>query len=333
MAHQCTSCGHLFPDGSKEMLSGCPSCGGNKFQFKPGAVEDFDSESAGQSDIEQSDDTDQPPAQPRSSRSPSSPDQHSPSSTPTSSTSTSTPTESPSTSSSRPDASTTRTDSSTRNTSSTRTESSPNTSSRDESTESTGIDGHEWPETARRDPARDEEPQYRPWPSPDGTEEESDRSEPTFGRDAEVVSNERDDDGSEAPAQSTARSDLATSDEVSMAGGAERRSDREKHAPEADQPPQSTHPSQSNQSTQSGGQNRPPQPDSPPESTAPADSTDASVDELRRELNEQFESIRIVSPGHYELNLMELYDREEYIISLREDGRYVIEVPVSWSGD
>ncbi len=27
---------------------------------------------------------------------------------------------------------------------------------------------------------------------------------------------------------------------------------------------------------------------------------------------------------------MELYDREEYIISLREDGRYVIEMPESW---
>ena len=66
---------------------------------------------------------------------------------------------------------------------------------------------------------------------------------------------------------------------------------------------------------------------------APSDPTDATVDQLRRELNEQFESIRIVSPGQYELNLMELYDREEYIISLREDGRYVIEVPDSWSGD
>jgi len=35
MPHQCTNCGHTFPDGSKEMLSGCPECGGNKFQFKP----------------------------------------------------------------------------------------------------------------------------------------------------------------------------------------------------------------------------------------------------------------------------------------------------------
>jgi hypothetical protein len=56
------------------------------------------------------------------------------------------------------------------------------------------------------------------------------------------------------------------------------------------------------------------------------------LDELREELNNQFESIKIVSPGQYELNLMELYDRQEYIISLREDGRYVIEVPDTWEG-
>src|SRR6056297_1778827 len=35
MPHQCTTCGHVFPDGSKEMLSGCPECGGNAFQFHP----------------------------------------------------------------------------------------------------------------------------------------------------------------------------------------------------------------------------------------------------------------------------------------------------------
>jgi len=51
------------------------------------------------------------------------------------------------------------------------------------------------------------------------------------------------------------------------------------------------------------------------------------LDTLRAELNDQFESIKIVSPGEYELNLMELYDREEYIIALEEDGRYVIDVP------
>jgi predicted nucleic acid-binding Zn-ribbon protein len=55
--------------------------------------------------------------------------------------------------------------------------------------------------------------------------------------------------------------------------------------------------------------------------------------DLREELNDQFESIRIVEPGQYELNLMELYDREEYIIALQENGRYVIEVPDAWRSD
>jgi predicted nucleic acid-binding Zn-ribbon protein len=59
-----------------------------------------------------------------------------------------------------------------------------------------------------------------------------------------------------------------------------------------------------------------------------ADRPDLS--KLRRELNDQFESIRVVEPGQYELNLMELYDREEYIIALQEDGRYSIQVPETW---
>jgi Zn-ribbon containing protein len=83
-------------------------------------------------------------------------------------------------------------------------------------------------------------------------------------------------------------------------------------------------------------------PDEVSAETHPADSgaAESSTDDdpeaspdlsaLREELNDQFESIRIVSPGQYELNLMELYEREEHIISLREDGRYVIEVPESW---
>jgi len=54
------------------------------------------------------------------------------------------------------------------------------------------------------------------------------------------------------------------------------------------------------------------------------------LQELREELNDQFESIKILEPGQYELNLMELYDREEHIIALQEDGKYVIEVPDSW---
>ncbi|MCH7662210.1 MAG: hypothetical protein IH933_17125 [Euryarchaeota archaeon] len=54
------------------------------------------------------------------------------------------------------------------------------------------------------------------------------------------------------------------------------------------------------------------------------------LSQLREELNDQFESIRIVDHGQYELNLMELYKREEFIIALQENGRYVIEVPESF---
>lgn len=68
-----------------------------------------------------------------------------------------------------------------------------------------------------------------------------------------------------------------------------------------------------------------------------ADTIDEDVepdmDQLRRELDDQFESIKILQPGEYELNLMELYDREEYIIALREDGRYVIDMPGEWRSD
>ena len=51
------------------------------------------------------------------------------------------------------------------------------------------------------------------------------------------------------------------------------------------------------------------------------------MDELRDTLNEQFEGIKILEPGKYELNLMELYERDEHIISLQEDGRYIIQFP------
>lgn len=71
----------------------------------------------------------------------------------------------------------------------------------------------------------------------------------------------------------------------------------------------------------------------PPEREDVVDIPDAErpdLSELRAELNDQFESIKIVEPGQYELNLMELYDRVEHIIALEEDGRYVIDVPDQW---
>ena len=51
------------------------------------------------------------------------------------------------------------------------------------------------------------------------------------------------------------------------------------------------------------------------------------IEQLQIELSTQFESIKILEPGQYELNLMELYNRDECIIAIQEDGHYVIQVP------
>ncbi|WP_122090741.1 Zn-ribbon domain-containing protein [Halalkalicoccus subterraneus] len=149
MPHQCTECGHTFEDGSKEMLSGCPECGGNKFQFLPDGAE---------SDAK--------------------------------------------------------------------------------------------PETS-------DEP----------------RADPSAA------------DDREDRAQADARSSVVDADEL---------------------------------------------PSSEPDAGSEPDEATSDLSELREELNDQFESIRIVDHGQYELNLMELYKREEFIIALQENGRYVIEVPESF---
>ncbi len=157
MPHQCTTCDRHFPDGSKEMLTGCPECGGNKFQFIP------------QSAIEEAGE--------------------------------------PSEASSAPQAA---------------------LSADDEIIEATE----------------------------------------SFGEDM---------------AQASARSAVVSADEL----------------PEGE----------------------------PTETADGAADESPDMEELRQELDDQFESIKILQPGEYELNLMELYDRPEYIIALEEDGRYVIDVP------
>jgi len=127
----------------------------------------------------------------------------------------------------------------------------------------------------------------------------SDPSSSRSGADSEQVRGRSEED----TAQASARSDVVSPDELDRA---------------------------SRDVTDSSGSDGP-----PPEeyaSDVPAESR-PDIDNLREELNEQFESIRIVSPGQYELNLMELYDRQEYIISLQEDGRYVIEMPDAWGID
>ncbi len=181
MPHECTNCGRVFPDGSTEMLSGCPECGGTKFQYHPETA----------------------------------------------------------------------------------------------------------PETAPEQ------------------ETSADTAEDTVSNTTEAVTPTAEDPPEDA-AQSRARSTTVDPADLPAA------------STESAMPAESDAPSESTQTS------------------ADADSAgeeNEEVAELRTALNDQFESIKIVSPGEYELNLMELYDRDEHIISLMEDGRYAIDVPGRRSGE
>jgi len=40
MPHQCLKCGAVFPDGSPQILRGCPDCGGAKFFYTNSSMSD-----------------------------------------------------------------------------------------------------------------------------------------------------------------------------------------------------------------------------------------------------------------------------------------------------
>ncbi|UTF54587.1 Zn-ribbon domain-containing protein [Natronosalvus rutilus] len=301
MPHQCTTCGRTFPDGSKEMLSGCPNCGGNKFQFAPASSSsatssgtDTDTESAtgGQSggitrasesaSSSESDGDGRGITQSGSgsvSESASGSESGTGSGPRATSTSTST---SPSTSTSTSESTST-------NRTWPQTASEPASSGQDDAP----AEFTEWPESARRPDDRERAEKHTERPAPradDSTVEAGDTHTEPEGS-----------DGDEDAAQASARSDVVSSDELpasSATGPAD-----EKAGPDVE-----------------NGR----------VVSEPTDDERPSLEDLREELNEQFESIKILKPGQYELNLMELYDREEYIVSLQEDGRYVIDVPDSW---
>ena len=265
MPHECTNCGRVFADGSKQMLSGCPDCGGNKFQFKPASA------------------TETPEAD-------STPDTGSGVATP-------------------------------------------------DTAENTTPDGT----TPADESKRDLSPESREWPdhgygSDDAEAVDSDSTEPDVPpSDSTVAPSTRTDDASmstadsedataadtdtgsttddsiEDPAQASARSDVVSPDEIASG------------APSDTAPSEATGASAPSKADADG-----PPADAGGRVIEPASDDRPDLADLREELNDQFESIRIVAPGEYELNLMELYDRTEYIISLQEDGRYVIEVPDTW---
>lgn len=225
MPHKCTGCGTTFEDGSKEMLSGCPNCGGHKFQFNPTESNDRSASFESEHDAPE-------PADPDVS-------------------------------------------------SVAETVGKATTKVRD------FVAGE-----SQSDPAV-------AWPADSDMNSDDESDADIIDADARAIA--RGEFEFEDVAQERARSDVVDPDELS------RQADSDAKAPDSDAGRIVSEPA--------------------------ADATDVGVAELREQLSEQFESIKIVEPGQYELNLMELYDREEYIIALQENGRYVIQVPEQWMGD
>ncbi|RLM56806.1 hypothetical protein DVK02_10010 [Halobellus sp. Atlit-31R] len=352
MPHECTNCGRVFADGSKEMLSGCPNCGGNKFQFRPSSATETDEHSRTVED--RNSEAREPDAASGTTAEPS--DTHPRADTP--STRNDAPDPSPSTGSDAPDPS--PTDSSGGSNAwreaadrvlgnasdadtatpgrkqhaqdSTRDRPDPSrqwvnqrgdgdSSDRSGRTESSSRDRAE--SSSRDRPTRRDQQRSRPDPDADSTDPTSPAPDAASGEpDATRASSDSTSTDSRATispkentAQANARSDVVSPDEIAAAGPDDSDSGTVASAGETDDPA--------------------PDPDEPPTTSEgrviePSSDERPDLDELREELNQQFESIRIVAPGEYELNLMELYDRTEYIISLQEDGRYVIEVPDTW---
>jgi len=203
MPHQCTSCGRGFEDGSQEMLSGCPNCGGNKFQFRP--------------------------------------------------------------------------------------------------------------EGSDSSPPADAEP-----PEPPGSNSTVAK---TVGKTAATV---RDLVGSDEPSVGAPSPDTQSTDDPIRAGPADT-----EDAAQASARGEIVSPDELPSESESESDHRFESTESAADQSAEAEDTQDRPDlkELREELNDQFESIKVLEPGQYELNLMELYDREEYIVALEEDGRYSIQVP------
>jgi hypothetical protein len=341
--HQCTACGHTFEDGSKEMLSGCPSCGGTTFQFRPSGAADDEPPADAPEPPERDDggvaervgrtatamrdwvSSDDPPGSggdaPADGERPARPDA---------------PAETGGDARRRADADGSNSHGEASNHRANAavetagdedvgTDTALNTDTAPNTEPSTTADA-DADTTADTDAGADPEPSSTDWPDPpdvshvrdgrpgrpdaepvdeDGTGEEATTDEEASERDDDaeaptdedglIVADERPVETTEDTAQASARSEMARPDEL----------------PPREEP---AAPSSGRVVSEPSGE----KPD---------------MAELRAELNDQFESIKIVEPGQYELNLMELYDREEYIISLKENGRYVIQMPEDWLGD
>ncbi len=54
---------------------------------------------------------------------------------------------------------------------------------------------------------------------------------------------------------------------------------------------------------------------------------DSKVERKTEEVGERVESVRILSPGSYELNLDSIMKRDEIVMALKEDGTYIVHLP------
>ncbi len=286
MPHQCTGCGHTFEDGSKEMLSGCPDCGGNKFQFRPAGASS-DSDDAGASGESRGTPVDAEPTDP-------------PGADPSSV-------------------------AETVGRATTKVRDFVASDSIPPEPEPDAAWPDEWEggsDPAAVDPAASSGDVERPRSSAsDSSSDSGARDDDIIDADARRKAAERTDDP-ENVAQASARTDVVSSEELD--GRAVASDAAGSTAPELKDEPDG--PSPTNDGSQEG---------SVPDGEVVSEPTGEEPDlaELREQLNDQFESIKILEPGQYELNLMELYDREEYIIALQENGRYVIQVPEQWIGE
>jgi predicted nucleic acid-binding Zn-ribbon protein len=268
MPHQCTTCGHVFDDGSKEMLSGCPDCGGNTFQFHPKGTN--------------------VPADP--------PDADPPD----------------------PEGSSTA-----------NTVGRAATKVRDFVSSDDGPEPDPTADPAGATPSGQTEPATAAsGPDPDATWPSEQEPDDDLPRDEDGII---DADAREAARAASTDADDGgvrpdSSDTAGDAGDTAGRTGADA-APGGTALASGTDGAAGNASAVNGGEPG----DGRVASTPDEDQPDIS--ELREQLNDQFESIKILEPGQYELNLMELYDREEYIIALQENGRYVIQVPEQWLGD
>jgi len=262
MPHQCTNCGHVFEDGSKEMLSGCPDCGGNKFQYHPGDVPE--------DPVAGADGEEEPPEPPE------------------------------------PEG---------------------------------GSVSSAVGRAANR--VRDAVSSGSPSTS-DGADASSDDSttDPVGGETTASTADAQTEQSADAAGEATVDDTVesATAPETEDSGGSEAAADATSDVGAGTEPSVQASTADSEDGAQAEARSEVVDMTDLPERAEdgrvvkePDDSDDRpDIEDLRQELNDQFESIRIVAPGQYELNLMELYDRQEYIIALQEDGQYVIEVPDAW---